>query len=253
MSLTVYPPGSSHRVALLLSASQSVHDAVCRTLDEAASAGLVARLPGAAPPDPRDYVLVAPGTRSFPLGVQLQSMLLLGDAMELLSKGASMLTVFRQVAVAEVLLPDGAESYLLRANLDAGSPLYTNAVILDNIFRRGEEFCFLLLRPDRRLFWLNANYPLAQQGYEPACRIVLLPLQRIMRARVVVPATPSQSGLSLSCSPPAAASAGSAPGPVRRFPDNSGNRCCPAGARSTPPAHNSGCWRGSSPCELPYL
>ena len=183
--MEVYPPGSSLPVTVEMGAEQLVSDAVQCVLEAASRAGLAtdvctsAEGAGLVPPP----TLVVTGTRSFPLGVQLQGALRLADAPDQVCKGGgALLALFRALAVTDVRLADGADAAAaLQTSLDAAAPLYTDALVAASLFRRADELCLMMEDGAHRLWWLNANDALAAQGFdETRCRLVLYPLQRLL-------------------------------------------------------------------------
>jgi hypothetical protein len=128
-----------------------------------------------------EMTLIAAGSRLFPLGLSINDMLPFSELPDFARRGVDFYALVRQVQVIDVVLPCAVDSMLVQTNLDFASPLASTAVILENIFRVGEEFVFMHIQSDGNARWLNANRSLREQDFDLRGKLVVLPATRLMR------------------------------------------------------------------------
>ena len=129
-----------------------------------------------------DYTLVAPATRQFPIGVSVNNPAVICE-LDFETKGVKGYAMFRDVQVLELHYTLGPESVSLPATLDAGSPLFATAVLIDVVFLWQEEFYFMYATPSPRneLRWLDPSASLQAQGFDPLCRLIVVPKSLMLR------------------------------------------------------------------------
>jgi len=174
LTVRVFPPGCSQRVTLNVPSTMHVADMFDRILSDGKKEGLEMSDQNKA----KQLTLIAPGSRSATQGLQFQGMMTVGDTLDS-NRGQNTFALFRDLALNGVILLEGPNSYQVLTYVDADSMLYTNAVIIDDIFQRCGEFSFMMSDGKKELSWLNYNNSLAEQGFDQnTCFLVMFPLQR---------------------------------------------------------------------------
>ena len=173
VTISVLAPGCAEEVEVTVAKTATVGELKARVLGAAVAQRLVPAPRGAV----RDYALVAPTTRTFPGGAMADTL----EAAQLglfTERGAELFALYRALQIVDVLWPDAGSAYAVQVVVDPASPLYSAIRVIDNIYRRGEQFVLLMLTTARTFVWLDPNVPLARQGFEVGCRFVVEPLLR---------------------------------------------------------------------------
>ena len=185
--VVVLPPGVPQFVGVKMRADQTVQDLKEAVLALARKKQLLPPQPASASAeedsvDAKAYTLVAPATRQFPIGVSVNNSAVINE-LDFEAKGVKGYAMFRDVQVLELRYTLGPEAVSLLATLDAGSPLYALAVLVDVVFLWQEEFYFMYATPGPRaeLYWLDPSASLQSQGFDALSRLVVVPKSLMMR------------------------------------------------------------------------